>query len=130
MLLNAEWFRRRWLDFRHGHSTYLTFILAFSNTILIVYYLLIERITIFSDYIPSIEIFALLFLGIYVPLAISIGYWHMKTQMRTESIMNWQERPYFAKTFRLLLNMNLDRAKKEELESMRKFLKKIESNEI
>jgi hypothetical protein len=128
--MNAEWFKRRWLDFRTGHSTYLTFILAFSNTILIVYYFLIERITFLNDYIPNIGIFTLLFLGIYLPLAIIIGNWHVKTQLRTEAVTMWEERPYFARTFRLLLNMNLDRAKKEELESMRNFLKKIEENEI
>ena len=128
--MRAAWFRRRWLDFRTGHSTYLAFILAFSNTILIVYYFLIERITFFSGQIPSIGIFTLLFLGIYLPLAIIIGYWHVKTQFRTETMALWEQRPYFAKTFRLLLNMSLDRAKKEELESMRNFLKKIESNEI
>jgi len=128
--MNVEWYRRRWLDFRNGHSTYLIFVLAFSNTILIVYYFLIERVTFFKENIPSIEIFTLLFLVIYVPLSIGIGYWHIKTQMRTEAIALWQERPYFAKTFRLLLNMNLDRVKKEELESMRSFLKKIEENEL
>ena len=128
--MNAEWFRRRWLDFRNGHSTYLTFILAFSNTILIVYYFLIERITFLDDYIPSVGVFTLVFLGIYLPLAIALGYWHIKTQLRTEAITRWEERPYFAKTFRLLLNMNLDRAKKEELESMRDFLKKIETGKM
>ena len=38
------WLRRRWLDFRFGHSIYLIFALSFINFILIFHRLLIERI--------------------------------------------------------------------------------------
>ena len=39
-----SWFRRRWLDFRQGHSIYLVFIMTFANFIAIQYKLVLEQI--------------------------------------------------------------------------------------
>ena len=41
--MKQSWVRRRWWEFRQGHSIYLIFILTFVNFILIAYRLLIEE---------------------------------------------------------------------------------------
>jgi len=38
-----DFLRRRWYDFRLGHTTYLVFIISFSNFILIFYNLYLEK---------------------------------------------------------------------------------------
>ena len=73
-IMNESWIRRRWWEFRQGHSIYLIFLLTFMNFILISYRLLIERITIFKELIPDLWIFALLFIVVYLPAAVLIGY--------------------------------------------------------
>ena len=82
--MNQSWIRERWWEFRTGHSTYLIFLLTFVNFILISYRLLIEKIPIFQTLIPDLWIFALLFLTIYVPAAIVIGFWHRQTQLKVK----------------------------------------------
>jgi len=42
--MKASWMRRRWYDFRLGHSVYLIFALTFLNFVLIFHRLLIERV--------------------------------------------------------------------------------------
>lgn len=127
--MNNDFFKRIWLDFRNGHSTYLTFILAFSNTIMIVYYFLIDRLDFLHNSIFSNLVFFIIFLlMIYIPLAIILGKWHVKTQYRTELVAMWEEWPYMAKTLRVLLDIANDKISKEELESLRKFFLDIEQH--
>ena len=81
-----SWFRRRWLDFRQGHSIYLIFIMTFANFITIQYKLLLEKIpSIDSLTGGNIIIFAIIFILLYVPLGIIIGYWHRKSQWKVEA---------------------------------------------
>jgi hypothetical protein len=90
--LNNKYIRRRWLDFRNGHSIYLIFLMTFANFIVIQYRLLIDRM-------PSIDSltggniigFAMTFIAIYVPLAIIIGYWHRRNQYAVENEAMTQE---------------------------------------
>lgn len=51
--MNEGWFRRRWWEFRQGHSVYLIFVLTFVNFILIAYRLLIEKIAYFKEIFPE-----------------------------------------------------------------------------
>lgn len=124
--MSNEWLRRRWLDFRNGHSTYLTFILAFSNFILIAYYFLIDKVTFLNSFIPDLWAFTIIFIAIYIPSAILIGRWHRKTQYQTEVTAMWNEWPLMAKSLRLLIDMGLNSTSKEELEDMRRFFEDIE----
>lgn len=124
--MSNNWWRRRWLDFRNGHSTYLTFILAFSNFILIAYYFLIKRVTFFDSFIPNLWFFTAIFIIIYIPISILLGRWHRTTQYQTEVTAMWHEWPLMAKSLRLLVDMNLNKASIEELESMRNFFESIE----
>ena len=124
--MNDGWIRRRWWEFRQGHSIYLIFALTFINFILISYRLLIEKITFLQEIIPDLWMFAILFLIVYVPAAILIGYWHRKTQLRVETTMIQQQNPVLATMIRTLLDVQTGKATKDEIDEFRKMLTKIE----
>ena len=126
--MNEGWVRRRWWEFRQGHSIYLIFILTFVNFILIAYRLLIEKVSIFKELIPELWIFALLFISIYIPAAILIGLWHRRTQLRVETTLVNQQNPLLAKMIRTLLDVQTGDASQEEIKEFRKMLKDIEKN--
>jgi uncharacterized protein YneF (UPF0154 family) len=125
--MNEGWARRRWWEFRQGHGVYLIFALTFINFILIAYRLLIERITTFKEIFPELWIFATLFILIYIPAAILIGFWHRKTQLRVETTLIQQQNPLMAKMFRTILDVQTGKASEEEIKEFRKLLKSIES---
>ena len=119
--------RRRWFDFRNGHSIYLIFFLSFSNFVLIFHRLLIERMTFLDGILSELWVFALIFILLYIPVAILIGAWHKRNQIRIETDVVFSQYPTLAKMFRLLIDMGEGKASKEEIESTRKFLKNIEN---
>ena len=80
-----QFMQRRWLDFRNGHSIYLAFILTFVNFILITYNFAVTRIPILGGIADNIFAFTALFIAIYIPAAIVIGYWHRKKQYSVEN---------------------------------------------
>ncbi len=82
--LASNWTRRRWLDFRNGHSVYLIFLMTFANFVTIQYGLLIDQVPFLKNLFESIWLFAIIYVSVYVPVAIVIGYWHRKTQWRVE----------------------------------------------
>lgn len=125
-MMKEGWMRKRWWEFRQGHSVYLIFVLTFVNFILISYRLLIEKIPFFQELIPSLGIFVILFLVIYIPAALLIGYWHRKTQLKVETTLIQQQNPLLAKMFRVLLDERTGKASKEEIEEFRKLLVSIE----
>ena len=124
--MKVGWARRRWWEFRQGHSIYLVFVLTFINFILISYRLLIERVSAFKEIVPDLWIFAVLFIVIYAPSAILIGFWHRRTQLRVETTLIQQQNPILATMIRTLLDVQTGRASKEEIEEFRKMLTKIE----
>lgn len=81
---SSDWLRRRWLDFRNGHSIYLVFAMTFANFITIQYKLLIDQIPSLAGIFDNIVIFAMVFILAYVPLSIFLGYWHRKSQWKVE----------------------------------------------
>jgi len=126
--MNEGWVRRRWWEFRQGHSIYLIFILTFVNFILIAYRLLIEKVSMFKELIPELWIFALIFISVYIPAAILIGLWHRRTQLRVETTLINQQNPVLAKMIRTLLDVQTGRASEEEIKEFREMLQKIEKN--
>jgi hypothetical protein len=124
--MNQGWGRRRWWEFRQGHSIYLIFMLTFVNFILISYRLLIERVAIFKELIPELWIFALLFIVCYIPAATLIGFWHRRTQLRVETTIVNQQNPVLARMIRTLLDVQTGVASKDEIKEFRKMLEKIE----
>ena len=127
--MKESWLRRRWWEFRQGHSVYLIFVLTFINFILIAYRLLIERVSVFKEIVPELWIFALMFILIYVPTAILVGYWHRKTQLRVETTLVHQQNPILAKMIRTLLDVQTGKASKDEIEEFRKMLTQIEKKD-
>ena len=125
--MSQGWVRRRWWEFRAGHSVYLIFVLTFINFILISYRLLIEKIPMFQDLFPNLSIFVLLFLLFYIPTAIIIGFWHRKTQLKVETTLTMQQNPVLAKMFRTILDVQTGQASDQEIKEFRALLMKIES---
>jgi len=125
--MKQEWMRRRWWEFRQGHSIYLIFLLTFVNFILISYRLLIEKIPFLNNLIPELWVFVIMFLGFYIPAAILIGTWHRRTQLRVENTVMMEQNPFFAKMFRTMLDVQTKKASEKEIEEFREFLTKIES---
>ena len=124
--MQEGWFRSRWWEFRIGHSTYLIFLLTFTNFVLISYRLLIERIPFLQDIVPELWIFAILFLLLYIPTSIIIGFWHRKTQLKVDTTLAMYQNPFTAKMFRTILDVQTGKASTEEIEEFRKLLLKIE----
>ena len=124
--MQEGWGRSRWWEFRIGHSTYLIFLLTFTNFVLISYRLLIERIPFLQDIVPELWIFAILFLLLYIPTSIIIGFWHRKSQLKIDTTLGMYQNPFTAKMFRTILDVQTGKASTEEIEEFRKLLLKIE----
>ena len=124
--MSNAWIRRRWFDFRQGHSVYLIFAMSFANFVLIFYRLLVERVEILSQIFSSLWIFITVFLLTYIPIAILIGLWHRRTQMKVEQEQSLRNNPFFARIFRVLIDMVDGKASKEEIENIRNLLRLIE----
>lgn len=120
------WLRRRWLDFRFGHSIYLIFALSFINFILIFHRLLIERIESLNEFFTNLWVFAVIFIVVYIPVSIAIGAWHRKTQIKVESEQTLLQNPFLARNFRMLVDIIEGKATKEEIEEFRNLLRSIE----
>jgi len=125
--MKVKWIRRRWFDFRQGHSMYLIFAMAFANFVLIFYRLLIERVEFLGQVFNSLWIFLIVFLLLYIPVAILIGYWHRKTQMKVETEQSLRQNTLLATEFRTIMDMLEGKATKEEVENLRKLLRSIEA---
>ncbi len=125
--MNSNWTRRRWLDFRLGHVTYLAFAMAFANFILIFHRLLIERVEFLNEIFSELWLFILFFVVAYVPISIGVGAWHRKTQLKVEEEQVLLNNPVMARNFRMIVDILENKASKEEIENFRIFLKNIES---
>lgn len=123
--MDSSFFRRRWFDFRQGHALYLIFILSFANFLLIFHRLLIERVPLLDELFPDLWLFAIVFVLIYIPVAIGVGAWHRKTQLRTEADVVFQQSPLFSKIFRVIIDIQTGKASEEEIEEIRKLLQNI-----
>ena len=114
--------RRRWVDFRLGHSVYLVFGLAFGNFILIFHRLFIERLGIEL----SLWQFVIIFVLAYFPLAVAIGVWHRKSQVKVETEMMLKQNPMMAKYIRILLDAIDNKLTDKEKQEYRDMLTDIE----
>jgi len=127
--VDENFIRRRWFDFRQGHSYYLIFALSFTNFILIFYRLLIEQIPELNEIFSSLWIFVLGFILLYIPIAIGIGAWHRKTQLKIEADVSLKQSPLFCRVLGTIIDIQMGTATKEEIQELRKMLKKIESGQ-
>ncbi len=124
--MKKQWVRRRWTDFRQGHGIYLIFLLSFSNFVLIFYRLLVEKVEFLGDVFSSLWFFGIVFILIYIPVAILIGIWHRRTQISIETDLFLRNNPFMARNFRILVDLLEGKSNPEEIEKYRKMLKSIE----
>ena len=118
--------RRRWLDFRNGHSIYLIFIMTFANFVTIQYKLLIEKVPFLTHSIfSSIWVFAIVFVAVYVPLGMIIGYWHRKNQFSVEQEALFSQNQIGATINLFLIDLIDGKVTEEEKQHMRNYLLKI-----
>ncbi len=118
--------RRRWFDFRQGHGVYLIFLLSFSNFVLIFHRMLIERITALDEIFKELWLFVVIFILIYIPTAVLIGYWHNRTQMRVEITRMVRENPMIARMWRVLFEIQMGKFSQDEVKELLEILKSIE----
>jgi len=114
------------MDGRNGHSVYLMFGLIFVNFILIAYRFLIEQESVFSNLVEKLWVFAIVFIVLYIPASIIIGYWHRQTQLSVEHYLKRMEDPLLAKMFRNILDIETGKISKEEINKFREMLVNIE----
>lgn len=127
--MNEQFFRRRWLDFRNGHSIYLAFVLTFINFILITYNFAVDRIVKTLPFLQGIAdsllAFTILFIVVYVPAAILIGYWHRRNQYSVENEAMLKENWVWAWVMRYEIRLIQGKTTPEENEKMVNYLEMI-----
>ena len=127
--INSDWLRRRWLDFRNGHSIYLVFAMTFANFITIQYQLLIDQLPYLEGIFNSIWIFAIMFILFYVPLSIVLGYWHRKSQWKVEQDALFRENKVGALMWMYVIDLIEGNVSEEDKKLMREALLKITRGE-
>ena len=120
-----NWMRRRWLDFRNGHSIYLIFLMTFANFITIQYQLLLQRVPAIHELHINIWLFALIFVAIYLPVGMIIGYWHRKNQFSVEAEALFNQNQIGATINLFIIDLIDGKVTEEEKTHMRKYLLKI-----
>jgi hypothetical protein len=99
--------------------------MTFANFITIQYALLIDKIPIVGSAFNNIWTFAILFVIVYVPLGMIIGYWHRKSQWKVEQEAMFRENVVSARLWLFVINLVDGKATEEEMENMRTFLSTI-----
>ena len=100
--------------------------MTFINFIVINYKLLIQDVPALEGIFPNMTTFAIVFILSYLPLAVIIGFWHKRTQYSVEASVKMQYNPWFARLFRVLVDIQTGRASEEEIKNFRDWLTSIE----
>lgn len=82
---DLNWYKRRWLEFRQGHSIYLIFAVQFVQFIVVTYGLYIQDTPALSAIFPTIYHWITIFVMLYVPAAVYIGHQHYQKQYKRET---------------------------------------------
>jgi len=127
--ISSDWLRRRWLDFRNGHSIYLVFAMTFANFITIQYQLLIDQLPYLEGIFNSIWIFAIMFILFYVPLSIILGYWHRKSQWKVEQDALFRENKVGAIMWMYVIDLIEGNVSEEDKKLMKESLLRITRGE-
>ena len=90
---------RGWFYFRQGWGTYFAFIFAAINTMVVTYYLAIEKAPFLKDIFPSFISYFVIIASIGVPLLVMIGYIHYKKShaYASEADITVESNPYYFK---------------------------------
>lgn len=120
---------RAWYYFRQGWSTYFAFILAAINTMVVTYYLAIEKAPFLKYIFPSFATYIAAWIIIGVPLLVVIGYVHYKRSAAysSEADIGVESNPYAYKLppgynkevlfpmYLLMINLLVKSSKNEKL---------------
>lgn len=90
---------RAWFYFRQGWATYFAFIFSAINTMVVTYYLAIEKISILKEVFSSFWIYSAVVTSIGIPILVAVGYVHFKrsSAFASESDIATESNPYFYK---------------------------------
>ena len=91
---------RIWYYFRNGWTVYFAFIFGALNTLVVTYYLAIERIPALYSIFPSFEYYFVTAAIIGIPILTLVGWIHWKKSgaRRAEVDINYEANPYEART--------------------------------
>ena len=97
---------RFWFYFRTGWMTYFAFIFSAVNTLVVTYYLAIERVPFLIEIFPSFGHYVAIVAIIGIPLLATVGYAHYKRvpAYSSEVDIGVEQNPY---VFKLLPGWNL-----------------------
>ena len=103
---------RFWFYFRAGWSSYFAFIFAAINTLVVTYYLAIERYPSLVSLFPNFIQYVIIIVSIGIPLLVIVGYAHWKRTpaYRSEADIWMESNPYQARMLvnsEMLLKLNL-----------------------
>ena len=98
---------RSWYYFRMGWTTYFAFIMAAINTLVVTYYLAIERIPELTAIFPTFTHYVVILAACGIPVLITVGYSHWKrtAAYRTEIEVIFESNPWHA---RVLVNSEIN----------------------
>ena len=97
---------RAWFYFRQGWSTYFAFIFAAINTLVVTYFLAIEKYPYLKSIFPSFVNYFVVVVSIGIPVLVITGYIHYKKSaaFKAEADINLETNPHFR---RILINTEL-----------------------
>ena len=78
------------------------------------------------EVISNIAIFTVLFLIIYLPIALVVGKWHYKNQYRVDNSLEFFKDSGLLKCYKLLFDLKTNSANPKEIESFKKMLYEFE----
>jgi hypothetical protein len=99
--------------------------MTFANFVTIQYQLLLERVPAIHALHINIWMFALIFVAIYLPVGMIIGYWHRKNQFSVEAEALFNQNQIGATMTLFLIDLIDGKVTDEEKQHMRKYLLKI-----
>ena len=97
---------RAWFYFRNGWGTYFSFVFAAINTLVVTYYLAIEKYSYLNTLFPTFVHYVAVVVSIGVPLLVIVGYMHYKKSaaFQAEAEIGFETNPYFR---RMLINTEI-----------------------
>ena len=103
---------RGWFYFRQGWANYFTFIMAATNTLVVTYFLAIERYPPLVAIFPSFIQYVLIISSIGIPLLVIVGYIHWKRSAarKAEVDIFYETNPYIVRVLvntEMMVQMNL-----------------------
>jgi hypothetical protein len=95
------------------------------NSILIAYHFAVEQIAFMDNIFFNVGLFAMFFLGVYIPAAVIIGYWHRRHQWTVENEALLQENWVWAWIARYQIRLIEGKASQGETKQVMDYLEAI-----